>query len=1101
MKEDNNIVYPRFIPNKPCGIDKFEGKSQERLTNAIANHIVSIDVNKNNVGLSRIIGLEGGWGVGKSNVIKQLKDHKDIINSYYLFEYDAWGHQEDLQRRAFLETLTNDLINKVLTGTVYDEYEKKEIKWADKLRNLLARRVIRKNKSIPQFNKGALFTLLFLSLTPITTFIADKIADIYSDDITFWIILGLTLLAFCPILLGFLLWVINSKSKKEPLNIGYLLKISKDEDIETLNFETINEDEPTVAKFKKWMNDISSNLGSKKLIIVYDNMDRLPSEKVKELWSSIHTFFSEDGFENIWTIIPFDEKHLSCAFGEEKSEKELLTKYFISKTFPIVYRVTPPVITDFKKLFNKLFEEAFANTEAKQQDDINRIFRLEKPEATVREIIEFINQLVALKNIWLNEINILYIAIFTLKKDQLLSNSVDAEKTNIDLAEKILSGSYLGDNIPKIVENDETLQKNISSLVYGVSLDVSEQIPMSKYIDSCFNLEENTDINRYANSDNFMPILSDKINNSDIAQINNIIQTFSQLNNANFSESNNNSISVLWNKIAKMKLKISLTKQEFDSFYQNILLHTSGAIQREVLEKLCKRIQQFSSESFSGKNYYIVLNQINDFIIEHKIEFDLFNIIQDKVVDSRTFVEYVIEAKEKYPLFKLQTNQNELDNYFTTLSPENNTWKQIKQAANQKGLVDYSHSYVVLIIRTLYKNKVYKFDKFLSQITQQIPNATATNFKHYLDIYKILSGEKPLKVQINPTQRQSFWNTIAANPDTPEYLEIITIQIANGANPSVNLNIEQTKYIAENIDYYATYGNLLINNISWNIPTLSTVLKYMTENKAGYILSLEQVLPIFFELKNNLSVTESVLLDQFNRWERFKDKITTANIQTLIPNAQFFEFSKVTKNTLTDYLNTCIVEALSGIQVEQLYSFLQQPTAYWTIVIQNLIETDFLKPLPDNLTEVGKRLLDDISASRLSIPSQNSILFKLIAKLDKRKTPAIIKDIRDKYCNSQYNISTQLFLFFEDWFENQGKLKDIADRATHRIIEPVINDTNCLNIIISKSDYYAEIINSAGDDATTLKDIIKNKIISSNDDSLISFAKKIGIEKEQRDIQ
>ena len=60
----------QFISNKPCGIDKFESKSQEKLTNAIANHIVSYDKNKN---LSQIIGLEGSWGVGKSNVIKQLK--------------------------------------------------------------------------------------------------------------------------------------------------------------------------------------------------------------------------------------------------------------------------------------------------------------------------------------------------------------------------------------------------------------------------------------------------------------------------------------------------------------------------------------------------------------------------------------------------------------------------------------------------------------------------------------------------------------------------------------------------------------------------------------------------------------------------------------------------------------------------------------------------------------------------------------------------------------------------------------------------------------------------------------------------------------------
>lgn len=50
-------------------------------------------------------------------------------------------------------------------------------------------------------------------------------------------------------------------------------------------------------------------------------MDRLPAEKVKELWSSIHTFFADSGFENVWAVIPFDETHLACAFGDETDEQ------------------------------------------------------------------------------------------------------------------------------------------------------------------------------------------------------------------------------------------------------------------------------------------------------------------------------------------------------------------------------------------------------------------------------------------------------------------------------------------------------------------------------------------------------------------------------------------------------------------------------------------------------------------------------------------------------------------------------------------------------------------------------------------------------------
>ena len=57
-----------------------------------------------------------------------------------------------------------------------------------------------------------------------------------------------------------------------------------------------------------------------------------PLEKVKELWSSIHTFFADSGFENVWAVIPFDETHLACAFGDETDEQtKQLTKYLSIK--------------------------------------------------------------------------------------------------------------------------------------------------------------------------------------------------------------------------------------------------------------------------------------------------------------------------------------------------------------------------------------------------------------------------------------------------------------------------------------------------------------------------------------------------------------------------------------------------------------------------------------------------------------------------------------------------------------------------------------------------------------------------------------------------
>lgn len=51
--------YPRFIQNKPCGIDKFDGGSQERLAKTIARHFCQNDSLDEECTLPRIIGIEG----------------------------------------------------------------------------------------------------------------------------------------------------------------------------------------------------------------------------------------------------------------------------------------------------------------------------------------------------------------------------------------------------------------------------------------------------------------------------------------------------------------------------------------------------------------------------------------------------------------------------------------------------------------------------------------------------------------------------------------------------------------------------------------------------------------------------------------------------------------------------------------------------------------------------------------------------------------------------------------------------------------------------------------------------------------------------------
>ena len=108
-----------YLSDRPEGVDLFLSKSHEKIACAIA------DLIKNSK--EKIIGLEGEWGSGKSNVVEIIKNK--LKDTHHVFIYDAWGHQEDLQRRSFLEELNKDITdNKIVTDVA---------KWEEKLEDLL----------------------------------------------------------------------------------------------------------------------------------------------------------------------------------------------------------------------------------------------------------------------------------------------------------------------------------------------------------------------------------------------------------------------------------------------------------------------------------------------------------------------------------------------------------------------------------------------------------------------------------------------------------------------------------------------------------------------------------------------------------------------------------------------------------------------------------------------------------------------------------------------------------------------------------------------------------------------------------------------------
>lgn len=1044
---------PKFISNAPHGTDKYEGQSGVRVAEAIKNHIIG-DEEK----LSKIIGLDGSWGSGKSNIIKILK--KEMADDYFVFEYDAWGHQEDLQRRSFLETLTTTLVKEPnllerQTTVSIRAGDKRSVTWEKKLRYLLARKIETETTSYPKIGAGLAVSFLTAIFTPITVFIAHTTK---SNSSNFFDWLLSIIIASFPVIVALLVWLIALLINPKYRNMNFLLALYQDKVVEGVEFEAISEDEPSVTEFKEWMNDLSAGL-KKKLIIVYDNMDRLPSEKVKELWSSIHTFFSEHTYRNIWVIIPFDKNHLANAFSDDSNNGNLVC-HFISKTFPVIYRVAPPIVTDWKKLFDGFFEEAFEDVEDNSKKIIQRIFGITNTNMTPREIIAFINEIVSLKRTWLDDIPLLYISIFALKKAMIIESPV----------ESILSGNYLGD-IEKIVPNNDILQRYISALTYEIDVNMAEQIPLKQYLRKSFAGEKNYDINRYSGNKHFLSILEDEVRDIDSTLAEEVILCMAKLD-----EDIKAKTAELWNVLVEMQSNHEVKSLVFMNSHKELMLNSDEKYRIKLTEYLCNGYRNV--EEFSGSDFFSVMCEIHKFLKDNNIEIALEDFIVKKEVEPDIFIDYINAAKERYTEFGIICENIKLVNYLLALL--------------SKGLPNMD------FIGFLINDSMYDFTSVIQNIELLITEnqLTAVNFAEVIKAYKLISKDKPLSKKVPFEQVQSLLTTIK-NSSQPGYYDLVAMGLVlQKINTPYVEGLD--KEVALVIENYLSYGELLILSESFSSELLRRTVKVMTEQSYGTKMNILKVLPRFKEIRNAINIEPETLLDEISEWKDSISTITVDNIEELIPNYGFYRHSTKTINELTEHINKIALTKLETISEEDLYSEKNTSTSYWLNCASILLEQNVMSGLPDNLLLFSKRVLTDIASGDQPIPTSDSFIEVIVDKANKKKMQPTVKTICDSFCNKSIAISPSLFVYFAKNFDFTNIMKSRSADITRNILNEVFLDDGCRELILSNSSGYIRIIKEAGDDAEDLKFKIKRLLKESPSEELIRFALSVGVEREEQ---
>jgi len=999
-----------FLNNEPIGKDLFEGKGQERISDVIVE-ILKEDRFK-------VIGIDGGWGTGKSNLVKiideKLPDHEFFI-------YDVWGHQEDEQRKAILTELT-DFIKSGKNNLVPDTE-----KWDDKLNSLLSKekKIITTNQ--PHLSIGFILSLLLIIYVPtINTFTKDL------DS--FWLKLLLVLLPII-VLKVFFIFKFCAVLKKHSSDIEFnklklwtrikrylfetsqqVFKIYNSQKIDETKIELSNDKEPSVLDFRNWMIEIDNDL-KKNVVIVFDNFDRLPQKNILSIWSVIHIFFAETKYKRIKIIIPFDRAHLKNAFKDLNDDKKDYANDYINKTFDIVYRVAPPIMSSWKNFFKENWKKAFPGYDETEYIKVEQAYETLRPNITPREIIVFINEVVTLKLLD-NSIPDRYIAIYVLNKEYI----------NEDPLRAVTELSYLK-GVMYVYKDDSEFQKYITALSYQIRPENALEVVYKKELKDCLVNNDSIRFNEISKTSVFSRIITQTLN--DIENYENTIKSLSKLSSdALISEIE---MQNLWNDIYLIQREREKKAAEIDD-YQIILLDKIEAKYKRnwlsvIIENLYVRDEDFNARIFADQ-----IDYLDKFCIEKEIKYNVFDYLKVKEVDLLQFKLLVNSKKDQYFKYKLNCPEQTVKEYLSELSFEN-----------------YQEAEFIFYLK--YREELTDFHNLLRTFATGREN----NIHYLRTLFQYLKMTTKTTIE-NPLQDIQIHNLMSQiNIGDPFFVDLACMRIKLGVNSDPNyspvyekaLNTDDVAFhesVSNELEYYVSIEEILINSIQFQNRLINGVVPILLKKDKGKrSLNIRNILQNLTSISsaNNIS-PEEVFLEL----DKYPIVSLDYNFVFSLNNDELFRAALVSESKIAKQL------------IEVLFNHFKNANAdVWngTFNSLNSRELEILKIIEFNewnvfaLESFGKKLIKIAQNNDESDLSNVYFITDSLEKLGKSMTN-MFKNLRDEFITNN-KMSTLHFKTFIGLLFKYNSLDERAPDVLRTIFKSdFLDDPECVKVMLTLND-------------------------------------------------
>ena len=363
----------------------------------------------------KAVALIGSWGSGKSTVVNLLNKELGASDSTdaLVFVFDAWVHEGDPLRLAFLRTFAKQLRDRWGGPDFTDRLDRLEKRTEETF-----------SQAATTIDRTSAFVLLALSILPLGYLLVAEGIGRRRPEQWWGMWLGVLLVLPFAYITGRALYRVL---RKKPTNLPALLARQLPESI---TVSTVRTPDPTTLEFQRTFSEmISSALledtRRRRLVIVADNLDRVDRESALKAWGTMRSFFDfgpsdidDTGWtKQLWLVVPFDPGGLSRLWGNDPGEhtgnssegaqvttNDPLVDVFLEKTFQVTFHVPSPVLSDWREFLVSCLEKALPDHESDEYHLVYRVVHrrvaLNGHVPTPRSLKRFVNRLSAIHRQW-----------------------------------------------------------------------------------------------------------------------------------------------------------------------------------------------------------------------------------------------------------------------------------------------------------------------------------------------------------------------------------------------------------------------------------------------------------------------------------------------------------------------------------------------------------------------------------------------------------------------------------------------------------------------------------------------------------------------------